>query len=152
MKPPRLFVVADVGGPGHYHLGDEAMLEANLSTFRQLVPDVQFTVPSRDPVWTSRRYGVEALPTQESPPDDLEGFEARLQVARASQSSPDMWAEWLGPAIARGVRDADGLVISGGGNLCETWPEKILERVALIQFATAPGIRPWCSVRRSVPH
>ena len=37
----RLFVAADVSGPGNRHLGDEAIMEANLHT------------------WTGRRYFVQ---------------------------------------------------------------------------------------------
>ena len=91
---PRLFVIGDVGGPGHYHLGDEAMLEANLHMFRQLVPGIEFTVASRDPAWTSKRYGVESV------------------------------AIPFGEEITGSLRNCAGLVVSGGGNLCATWPEK----------------------------
>jgi polysaccharide pyruvyl transferase WcaK-like protein len=56
----RLFAVGDVGGPSSYHLGDEAMLEANVDAFRQIVPGIQFTVMSADPAWTGKRYGVES--------------------------------------------------------------------------------------------
>ena len=37
------------------------MLEANLLRFRQMVPDIRFTVLSRDPAWTGRHYDVESL-------------------------------------------------------------------------------------------
>ena len=111
----RLVVVADVDGPGHYHLGDEAMLEANLRTFRRLVPRIQFTVPSNDPEWTSTRYGVESL------------------------RRPCFRSGCVGDELAQRVRDSDGLVISGGGNLCETWPGQIWERVALLDVARAAG-------------
>ena len=64
----KLAVVADVAGAGDYHLGDEAMLEANLTSLRRLVPDIRFTVFSRDPAWTSRRYSVDAVATSGSLP------------------------------------------------------------------------------------
>src|ERR1700737_2711732 len=57
----RLLVIADVGGEETRHIGDEAMLEANLNAFRRLIPQVSFTVVSRDPAWTAARYGVEAV-------------------------------------------------------------------------------------------
>jgi polysaccharide pyruvyl transferase WcaK-like protein len=137
VTPPRLVVVADVAGQGHYHLGDEAMLEANLWRFRQLVPGIRFTVLSKDPIWTSTRYGVDAL---RRPPaqHDVTGVHtsATLRPARL-EASPTLCAEWLGDEIAESLRAADGLVISGGGNLCDTWPEQIWERVALIEVARA---------------
>jgi polysaccharide pyruvyl transferase WcaK-like protein len=134
---PRLVVVADVDGPGHYHLGDEAMLEANLRMFRQLVPHIQFTVPSNDPTWTSTRYGVESLPRPYLRPGH--GGMSQLPPAQGADSAglSRMCAAWLGDEIAQRVRDADGLVVSGGGNLCETWPGLIWERVALIEVARA---------------
>lgn len=104
MRDPRLFLIADVGGPGLYHLGDEAMLEANIHTLRQLVPRIQFTVLSADPAWTSQRYGVQAV-------------------------------RWPG-----GLQDSTGLMVSGGGNLCDTWPAKVHERVALLDQAQELGI------------
>lgn len=134
---PRLVVVADVDGPGHYHLGDEAMLEANLRTFRQLVPDIQFTVTSNDPEWTSTRYRVESLRRPRLRP----GGDGLAQPLPALSPDPAersrMCAAWLGDELAQRVRDSDGLVISGGGNLCETWPGQIWERVALLEVARA---------------
>ncbi len=136
---PRLVVVADVDGPGHYHLGDEAMLEANLRMFRQLLPHIQFTVPSNDPAWTSTRYGVESLSRRYLRP----GHDGMSQLLPAQiADSVDLsrrCAAWLGDEIAKRVRDADGLVISGGGNLSETWPGLIWERVALLEVARAAG-------------
>jgi len=38
------------------------MLEANLAAFRRLIPEVAFTVVSRDPEWTAARYDVDAVP------------------------------------------------------------------------------------------
>jgi polysaccharide pyruvyl transferase WcaK-like protein len=115
--------VADVAGPRDYHLGDEAMLEANLETLRRWSPDVAFTVLSRDPSWTRRRYGVDAIET----PHFSTSFEAPL-----ARSAPHV--------LVDAMRSADGLLVSGGGNLCETWPEKIAERVAAIECARDLGL------------
>ena len=123
MASPRLFVVGDIGGASDYHLGDEAMLEANLHMFRQLVPGIEFTVPSRDPAWTRRRYGVDSLPAPRFGPGTLE--------------EPDLRRE---PEVAAALRECDGLVVSGGGNMSSTWPEKIAERVALIEEARQAGL------------
>src|SRR5207237_1519259 len=79
---------------------------------------------SGDPVWTSNRYGVQAL---------------RTPVFRSGRQEIGDPAQWLGDEISKAVRDSDGVVISGGGNLCQTWPEKILERVVLIQYARELG-------------
>ena len=124
MKPPRLFVIGDVGGPGHYHLGDEAMLEANLRTLRQLVPGIEFTVASKDPAWTSKYYGVESVRIP-----DTSGGKANGR-----------WSDWLGDQVSGSLSNSCGLVVSGGGNLCSTWPEKVLERIALIEHARELGL------------
>ncbi len=128
MKALRLLVVADIGGPGDYHLGDEGMLEANLRMFRRLAPDIGFTVASRDPAWTSARYGVESVRT----PFLACPFEDSPVTAEA-------WAARLDDEPAGALQEADALVISGGGNLCRTWPEKVVERVALMARAKELG-------------
>jgi polysaccharide pyruvyl transferase WcaK-like protein len=107
-------MIGDVAGLTDYHLGDEAMLEANIAALRRLHPQLRFTVFSRDPEWTSVRYGVDAIETPRFPP----GLTAEAVDA---------------------VADGHGLVISGGGNLCGSWPEKIEERVSLIEAARALG-------------
>jgi polysaccharide pyruvyl transferase WcaK-like protein len=101
-----------VSGEADYHLGDEAMLEANIGTLRSRVPGIELTVFSRAPAWTSRRYAVDAVATPRFPPG-------------------------LGHDAAGAVRASDGLLVSGGGNLCSSWPDKVLERVELIRVARA---------------
>src|SRR4051794_10462441 len=61
--PVRSVVIAgDIGGPDGYHAGDEAMFAANVAWLRALRADVEITAISRDPDWTARRYGVDAVP------------------------------------------------------------------------------------------
>ena len=114
MTAARLCIIGDVAGQSDYHLGDEAMLEANLARFRQLLPGIRFTVFSRDPAWTSVRYGVDSVRT----PTIRRGVTAEVIEA---------------------LRQADGLVISGGGNISGTWPEKVDERIALLKIARDLG-------------
>src|ERR1035438_7130360 len=141
-RTPRLVVVADVGGLSRYHLGDEAMLEANLHTFRQLVPAIDFGVLSRDPGWTSEHYGVKSLPFPQVPSaySHASWTWKMAEAAAASSDGSGVWTEWLGDDLIRLLQDCAGLVVSGGGNLCATWPDKILERVALLDYAQALGI------------
>lgn len=63
---PRLLLIADIGGEGARHIGDEAMLEANLGALRALFPQASFTVVVRAPEWLGRRYGVAAIPAVSS--------------------------------------------------------------------------------------
>ncbi|WP_321475233.1 polysaccharide pyruvyl transferase family protein [uncultured Paludibaculum sp.] len=102
-----LFVIGDVGGPEQFHLGDEAMLEANLLALGRLIPNAEFTVASADPEWTSQRYRVASVKCP---------FEGPLDKTLAG---------------------ASGVVVSGGGNLCSTWPEKVTDRISLLEHAQA---------------
>ncbi len=122
MSLRRLCIVGDVAGPSLYHLGDEAMLEANILRFRQLFPDIEFTALSRDPSWTAQNYSVDSLPY----PKWSAGIECSEQ--------------WLGSDILNDLHRSNGLILSGGGNLCSTWPDKIHERVALMDAAVKAHI------------
>lgn len=133
----NLFVIADVNGPANFHLGDEAMLEANLLALRQLVPGVQFTVLSGDPAWTSRHYGVQSLLTPSIP----QGHTAASWTRRLSDTDdPDVASAWLGEDICAALLNSTGLVVSGGGNISATWPQRLLERSALIELAHRSNI------------
>src|SRR5258708_16178163 len=59
---PRLLVIADVGGEHERHIGDEAMLAANLDALRTLIGHVAFTIVSPDPVWVTQRYDADSVP------------------------------------------------------------------------------------------
>lgn len=128
------FVVADVGGPEDFHLGDEAMLEANLGALRSWYPDIRFVATSRDPRWTERRYSVRAIPapslsTVAIPPPDWD----------VDAGSRERTGWLLGETIVEALRQVDGLIVSGGGNLCATWPGKLLERAAVLHCAADLG-------------
>jgi len=136
----RLLIISDVGGDETRHIGDEAILEANLDAFRRLIPEVAFTLVSRDPEWTAARYGVEAVTLFGFPRAAAAGAEraALLDLLLADgmrrargNAANDSTSDPATDALSR----ADGLVISGGGNLSSTWPDLLYERVALIQLA-----------------
>ena len=48
------FLVADVAGLSHYHVGDEAILTARLAWLRRTVPELKPVVLSEDPVTPTR--------------------------------------------------------------------------------------------------
>ena len=106
--PTRFLVVGDIGGSHSYHAGDEAMLEANLLGLRRLRPASEFVVPSRDPGWTSSRYGVDSIPV-------------------------------IDPGAP--LPEFDVAFISGGGNLCSSWPDLFGQRIAVLKTALARGKR-----------
>lgn len=88
----NLVVVADVGG-GPFHVGDEAMLAANLAVLRRHDPALRFTVVGRE-----------------------------------------------GDAVSEAFAAADGLFISGGGNLSSSWPELLNQRILLMREARRRGL------------
>ena len=138
MSPLRLLVIADVGGEGARHVGDEAMLEANLQAFRRLLPDVAFTVVSADPAWVATRYGVDAVAPFGFPEGVSAAGEraARLGALMAEADAPERARRH---ATIEAVARADGLVISGGGCLSSSWPHLLYERAALLHLARLFG-------------
>ncbi|MES2819155.1 MAG: polysaccharide pyruvyl transferase family protein [Pseudomonadota bacterium] len=134
-KFAHVLFVADVGSHSSFHVGDEAMLECNLLMFRRLLPAAQFTVVSLDPATTRELYGTAAVPRL--------GFSDVSSDRQAELERIDHWvdsAKYLPnslPDALQTLLEADLLVISGGGNLSSTWPEHILERLALVRLAKA---------------
>ncbi len=94
-----LAIVADVGAES-FHVGDEAMLLANVEALRRYDPDVRVTVVGRE----------------------LNG-KARLPEAMAAT-----------------LDGADGLFLSGGGNLSSSWPELLDQRVRWMREARKRGL------------
>ena len=93
-----LVIIADVG-PDHFHVGDEAMLEANLAALRLRAPNVDVRLFGRAAAPASERYLVNA-------------------------------------ALAQ----ADGLFISGGGNLSSSWPDLLWQRIDAVHEARRLGL------------
>jgi polysaccharide pyruvyl transferase WcaK-like protein len=127
---PKLLFLADVYGPSSPHVGDEAMLEANINLFRRLLPGCDIEVAA-GPGWEGTRLGARVLPRMEFPPGSEAAREALLATFHADLDS-------VHPA-ARAALSCDALIISGGGNLCSIWPHQIYERLAMARFASAKG-------------
>jgi polysaccharide pyruvyl transferase WcaK-like protein len=113
-----LLIIADVGAEP-FHLGDEAMLEANLEALRRHDPAVQVTVVGRSAAEIEERFRVAAL---------------------AAPCGTTLADAQLPGAIAAALDEADGLFLSGGGNLCSSWPELLRQRVFLMREAQRRGL------------
>lgn len=128
--------IGDVGGWENYHVGDEAMLEANLDLFRKLDPTSCLTVVSSDPAFSSAVFGVEAVPRLGfdlcTNDDEREGLLTALSVI-SDDAVPKAFERLTAPS--------DGLVISGGGNLTSAWPNFICERLAFCRRAARVGAK-----------
>jgi polysaccharide pyruvyl transferase WcaK-like protein len=125
----KLLFLADVSG-GASHVGDEAMLEANVSRFRCLLPGCTMEVAA-GPGWNGSRIGVTTVP--------------RLEFSRTSEADRDTLLERLtsgddpGHLAGRAALSCDALIISGGGNLSKSWPHFIYERLAMARLAALKG-------------
>jgi polysaccharide pyruvyl transferase WcaK-like protein len=127
---PRILFLADVYGPSSPHVGDEAMLEANISLFRRLLPGCDIEVAA-GPGWDGARLKARALPRIEFAPGTEAERDARLQKLHPPLDSPCPAA---GAALS-----CDALIISGGGNLCSLWPHLVCERLAMARLASSKG-------------
>lgn len=129
----RVLLVGDVGGLCGFHVGDEAMLESNLALLRRLLPEARFTATSLDPSATRRFYGIDAVPglrfdaVSASREVELQSIDGWLDTARSGSREL--------PEALQVLLETDLLVISGGGNLCSSWPGHILQRLALVRLA-----------------
>jgi polysaccharide pyruvyl transferase WcaK-like protein len=115
---PSLVIIADVGGDP-FHVGDEAMLAANLEVLRRQAPAVRVTVIGRSAAGVAERFGVTALAAPSG---------ATLENGR------------LPKAIAAALDTAGGLFLSGGGNLSSSWPELLHQRILLLREARRRGL------------
>lgn len=129
-------LIGDVGGWETYHVGDEAMLEANLDLFRTLDPTVRLTAVSSDPAFTSQAIGVEVVPRLGF--DRCTNDDEREALLTVLSRMPD---GAIPAAFERLATPSDGLVISGGGNLTSPWPNFIFERLAFCRRAASVGAK-----------
>ncbi len=141
----RLVLAADVGDAGSYHVGDEAMLEANLDVLRRLLPGVETVVVSPRP-WAAAGDGTSAVPglrlptRREATDSEQEALVARWVAAEWRRATAGREPGCTAIAGAgRALADADALIVSGGGNLNAKWPEHVYERVALAGLARRLG-------------
>jgi polysaccharide pyruvyl transferase WcaK-like protein len=124
----KLLFLADIYGPSSPHVGDEAMLEANVSLFRRLLPGCDIDVAA-GPGWDGTPLGVRALPRMEFPPGSEADRDALLPAPQATFDS-------VYPAASAAL-SCDALIISGGGNLRSVWPHQIYERLAMARLASS---------------
>jgi polysaccharide pyruvyl transferase WcaK-like protein len=111
-------------------VGDEAMLEANVSLLRRLLPDCEIEVAA-GPGWDGTRLGARMLPRMEFPPHSEAERDTLLQAPAALIS---------GYPAANAALSCEALIISGGGNLSSTWPYHLYERLAMARLASSKGI------------
>ena len=144
---PHVLVIGDIAGAEEYHVGDEAMVDANLTRLRAHLPEVRFTLISQDPAYSSMLYAAHAIKpigfASAAPDSDAQNFARLQQVLHAAElKAADQPLVGIDPSIAAMIEAVDAVnavLISGGGNMSSTWPQHLFERVALIQIAHILG-------------
>lgn len=140
----RIVLMGDVGPAPHYHVGDEGMLEAAAARLRERIAGVEFTVVSADPLDSAARYGASSVgrlgfaPLRASRAD----LDDRLERVLAAASGRSAALPATDPAweVIESVGEADGVLITGGGNLTTPFVEHVYERAALAGIAEIRGI------------
>lgn len=139
----RIVIIGDVGVlDDMVHIGDEAMFHE--ATVQLQARGASIVGVSSNPAETAARYDIEAVPAI--------GFHPAVTGGRAGQrerrarvlSAVDGGASHLpqdDPAwqVVEAVREADGVLVAGGGNMASLWPMHVYERNTLALIAQHLG-------------
>jgi polysaccharide pyruvyl transferase WcaK-like protein len=132
-----LLVVGDVGSVAEYHVGDDAMLFGLLAAAEHAGVDADWTVISASPQSAADRFGHPAAPSFGF--EDCAGEAGRSALLAELDSLPAT-APGPGQQIRQLLPGAAAVVIAGGGNLSQSWPALVCERVALSRLARRHGV------------
>ncbi len=132
---PHALLTADVGPPGRYHVGDQAIMTANLEWVRRLLPPRQIRIFARDPEFSAPLHGVGAI----RPPGN--GFASRQLDAHGGRAGRGLGAllSRSGRAL-RSVGRASLLHICGGGNLTSLFRHELRTRSLYALVALEAGV------------
>ncbi|WP_061962861.1 polysaccharide pyruvyl transferase family protein [Demequina aurantiaca] len=127
----NVVVVGDIGWQFLYHLGDEAMTEAAIDMLRERGVDA-ITLVAGEPHIAERFYGLPAVPRVR--------FKAAWTRARNDWRLKDVGRvlaeeDWDDMPIYPAIRDADAVLIAGGGNMNSRDYHLLYERVAAKRIA-----------------
>ena len=120
------------------------MFQVALTRLRARWPDVELVVLSSLPQAAAAQFGVAALPLPCF--DRVDEAGALFSFQRALDVSADGPASaWLGELDAlhdavAAIRNADALLIAGGGNINAQWPHLVYGRAAALAVAQMHGI------------
>lgn len=131
----NLVIIGDVGQK-IYHVGDEAMCLAAIEQISKRLPDIKFTILSRNPQETKLFYGHTALQTL-TPPYSVVGRKRFLERIYFLLQNPDSFLPEEASifAVFDVIKNSAGLVIAGGGNLNSIFGWLLVERAALVAIA-----------------
>ncbi|KQS17642.1 polysaccharide pyruvyl transferase family protein [Frigoribacterium sp. Leaf186] len=131
----RIVTIGDVGVlDGMVHVGDEAMFHE--ATVQLRARGATITGVSSNPAETAERYGIDAVPAIGFHPATTGGRLGQRERRARVLSAIDGGAGHLpqdDPAwqLIEAVREADGVLVAGGGNMASLWPMHVYERNTL---------------------
>src|SRR5262245_3212312 len=137
----RLVVLGDVG---FRHVGDEAMFEVALARLRARWPEAEITAMSCAPAATAAQFGTAAVLQPCHARTDEAGalFSFQRALDAAAAGAAGAWLREIDDlhASVAAIRNADAVVIAGGGNMHARWPHLLYGRAAALAIAQAQGI------------
>lgn len=127
-----------MGSVAEYHVGDDAMLFGLLAAAEHSGVDADWTVVSASPQSASARFGHPGAPPFGF--QDCADEADRRALLAELDSLPATAAAGPGQRIRQLMPGAAAVVIAGGGNLSQSWPALVCERVALSRLARRLGV------------
>lgn len=135
----HLVLIGDVGWQRLYHLGDEAMTEYAIDALRARGVE-RISLIAGDPAHAAQMYEVETLPRLGHQVRRRRGNRQRQDAVLAHLAGErSLPADDPALAVIDAVRQCDGVLICGGGNLNSMYDLHIFERSTLAKIATALG-------------
>lgn len=132
----RIVVIGDVGWSNFYHLGDEAMTELAIDEIRRRDRSDQITLIAGDPEHAQELYEVDSISRIGFRGGDRRFNERRQrQVLEHAQGKASLGKDDSALAVIEAVRNADAVLVAGGGNLNSMFPQHIFERETLCRIA-----------------
>jgi len=131
----KFVVLGDVGLKSLYHVGDEAMTEVAVEMLRDHDPE-QITLVVGDPETATAQYGLPAVKRIGFSP----GWTRRQSNDKLARETSAASLDNAKPgSVAAAVRNADAVVIAGGGNMTSRYAHHLYERVAITRMAKYYG-------------
>ncbi|WP_084102228.1 polysaccharide pyruvyl transferase family protein [Demequina sp. NBRC 110051] len=132
----KVVVLGDISWPDLYHLGDEAMTEAAIDMLRARGID-DITLVAGNPEVARDFYGLPAVRRVRFRGDWSRG---RNEWRLADVSRVLAEQDWDDHPIYPAIRDADAVIIAGGGNMNSRDYHLLFERVAAKRIAEHFGV------------
>ncbi|MFI8523912.1 polysaccharide pyruvyl transferase family protein [Promicromonospora sukumoe] len=135
-----VLVIGDIGVvDGMMHVGDEAMFEAAVGELR--ARGVTAVGVSSAPEESAARYGIGTVARLGFAGLGRDDAAARSALLTAAASGDTTLAadDPAGPVLAA-LRESDGVLVAGGGNLASRWRVHVHERATLAAMARGLGL------------